>query len=73
MKPGGSTPHSQGLSNNPSPEPNQPKLPEMTPIYLRCILILSSDLRLRLPKPIFPVDLPVKILKAIPPSSILAT
>ena len=24
MKPGGSMPHSQGLSNNPYPEPNQP-------------------------------------------------
>ena len=24
MEPGGSIPHSQGLSNNPYPEPNQP-------------------------------------------------
>ena len=24
MKPGGSIPHSQGLSNNPYPEPNNP-------------------------------------------------
>ena len=24
MEPGGSTPHSQGLSNNPYPEPNKP-------------------------------------------------
>ena len=24
MEPGGSMPHSQGLSNNPYPEPNQP-------------------------------------------------
>ena len=26
MEPGGSMPHSQGLSNNPCPEPNQPNL-----------------------------------------------
>jgi hypothetical protein len=37
------------------------------------ILILSSHLRLGLPKDLFPVGLPVKILKAILPSSILAT
>ena len=36
--------------------------------------MLSSHLRLGLPKGIFPVGLPVKkILKAFPPSSILAT
>ena len=27
MKPGGSMPHSQGLSNNPYPELNQPNYP----------------------------------------------
>ena len=27
MEPGGSMPHSQGLSNNPNPEPNQPNYP----------------------------------------------
>ena len=54
-------PHSQGLSNNPYPGPNQPTL------------ILSSHLRLGLPKGIFPVGLPVEILKALLPSSILAT
>ena len=48
MEPGGSMPHSQGLSNNPYPELNQPK-------------------------GLFPVGLPVKILKALLPSSILAT
>ena len=37
------------------------------------ILILSSHLRLGLPKVLFPVGLPVKILKELLPSSILAT
>ena len=37
------------------------------------ILILSSHLRLGLPKGLFPVGLLVKILKAPLPSSILAT
>ena len=40
---------------------------------LRSILILSSYLRLGLPKGLFPVGLPVKILKALLTSSILAT
>ena len=61
MEPGGSMSHSQGLSNNSYPEPNQP------------ILILSSHLRLDLPKSLFPVGLPVKMLKALLPSSILVT
>ena len=38
-------------------------------ISLRSILILSSYLRLRLPKSLFSVDLRVKILKALLPSS----
>ena len=37
------------------------------------ILILYSYLRLELPKGLFPVGLPDKILKALLPSSILAT
>ena len=41
--------------------------------FLRPILILSSHLRLGLPKGLFPVGLPVKILKAFLTSSILAT
>ena len=65
--------HSQGLSNNPYPEPNQPKLPTLIPISSMSILILSSHLRLGLPKGLLPVDLLVKILKALLPSSILAT
>ena len=65
-------PHLQGLSNNPYPEPNQPNYP-MMPISSSSILILSSHLRLGLPKGLFPVGLLVKILKALLPSSILAT
>ena len=45
----------------------------LTLIYPRSILILSSHLRLGLPKGLFPVGLPFKILKALLPSSILAT
>ena len=42
-------------------------------VSLRSIRILSSYLRLGFPKGFFPVDLPVKILKALLPSSILPT
>jgi len=42
-------------------------------ISSRFILILSSQLRLGLPKGIVPVCLPVKILKALLPSSVQAT
>ena len=65
-------PHSQGLSNNSYPEAESTQLPALTPISSRSILILSSHLRLGLPKGLFSVGLPVKILKALP-SSILAT
>jgi hypothetical protein len=53
--------HSQGLSNNLYPEPNQPNSSYKLPISLRSILILPSHLRLGLPKGLFPVGLPVKI------------
>ena len=39
--------------------------------FLKSILILSSHLRLGLPKGLFPIGVPVKILKALLPSSIL--
>ena len=65
-------PHSQGLSNNPYPEPNH-KFFVLIPIYLSSILILSSHLRLSLPKGLFLVCVPVTILKALLPSSILTT
>ena len=58
-------PHSQGPSNNRYPEP--------TPIYLRPNMILSFHQRLGLPKGLFPTGVPAKMLKALLPSSILAT
>ena len=45
----------------------------MISIYLRSILILSLHLRIGSPKGLFPLGLPVKILRALLPSSILAT
>ena len=42
-------------------------------ISLKSILILSSHLLLGFPKGLFPVGVPVNILKALIPSSILAT
>ena len=67
MKPGGTMLHSQGSSNNPYPELNQPNSSYL-PNSLRSILIFSS-----LPKGLFPAGVPVKILKALLPSSILVT
>ena len=63
--------HSQGLSNNPYPALNQFLV--LIPISLRYIPLLSSHLILDLPKSLFPVSLPVKILEGLLPSSILAT
>ena len=52
------------------PEPNQHNSPHW---YIsRSILIFSSHLHLGLPKGLFPVGIPVKIVKALLPSSILA-
>ena len=45
----------------------------LTPIYLRYILTLSSHLCFGLPRSLFPVGLSLKILKALLPSSNLAT
>ena len=72
MKPGGSMSHSQGLSSNSYPETNQPNPSYwLIPISLGSILILSSHLRLGLPNDLFPVGLPINILKALLPSSII--
>ena len=71
MESGGPVPHSQGLSNNPYPEPYYP-IPRIDTYILSYILILYSHLRLGLPNVLFPVGLPVNILKALP-SSILVT
>ena len=49
------------------------KLPALISISSRSIIIQTSHLRRGLPKGLFPVGLPVKILKALLPSSILAT
>ena len=57
-------------SFNACPEPNQFLV--LIPISLRSILILSSRLCLGRPKCLFPAGVPVKILKALLPSSILA-
>ena len=73
MEPAGSMPNSQGFSSNAYPDPNQTQFLVLIPISLRSILVMSSHLRLGLPKGIFPIGLPVKILKAVLPSSILAT
>ena len=71
MEPGGSMPHSQGPSNTPYPEPNQPNYPHKIPISSRSFLILSSHIRLGLPKGLFLVCLPVTVLKALLPAYIL--
>ena len=49
-------PHSQGPSNNPYPDPNQP-IPRIDTYLLGYILILPSHLRLGNPKGLFPVDI----------------
>ena len=66
MQLGGSMQRFQGLSNNLYPNPN-PYNP------LRFILILSSHLPLGLSKGLFPIGIPVEILNALLPSSILTT
>ena len=60
------------VSNNPYPQPIQTQF-LLIPISLRSILILSSHQRLGLPKGLFPVGLPVKIVKALLLSSTLVT
>ena len=71
MEPGGSMPHSQGLSNNPSSEPKQPNSSYWyLGISLGSILMLSSHLRLGFPRRLFPVGFSVKIL-SLPTKNIL--
>ena len=48
-------------------------IPRIDTYFLRSILILSSHLRLGYSNRLFPVGLPDKLLKALLPSSILAT
>ena len=47
-------------------------IPHIDTYFLKSIVILSSHLSLGLPKGIFPAGVPVKILKALLRSSILA-
>ena len=64
MEPGGSMSYSQGpYSNSPYPEPNKTNSSYWYEFLKRSIPILSSHLGIDLPKDIFPVVLPVKILK----------
>ena len=69
METGSSMANSQQLSINSYPETNQSLL--LAPISLRTILVLSSHLRLGLPKGLFLVRLLVRILKAFLPSTTL--
>ena len=68
MELGGPMPHSQGLSNNPYPEP-YPRI-ETYFFKVHSNIILPSTPRL--PNDLFPVGLPAKILKELLHSSILA-
>ena len=72
MEPGGQFPIHKGSSIIPVLSRINP-IPRIDTNFFKIHLILSSHLRLGFPKGLFPVDLPVKILKALPPSSILAT
>ena len=73
MAPGSSMLHSQELSNKPYPEPNQPN----SSYWYLCFKIHSNIVfpftLLGLTKGLFLVGIPVKILKALLLSSILAT
>ena len=67
MKPGGSKPHLQGLSNPILSRAESSQFLILTPISLNSILILSSNLLLGLPKSLFPAGVHVKIMKALLP------
>ena len=72
MEPGDTMPYSQVPYSNCCPEPNQ----SSHRIYTYSFKIYSNIVQyifLYLPRNLFPVGLSAKILKALPPSSILAT
>ena len=62
----------EGLFNKPNLNRIN-SVPHSDTYSLKSILIISSHLHLGLPKGPFPIGLPVKILKLLQPSSILAT
>ena len=73
MEPSDSVPYSQGSSIIPILNRIAP-IDSIDTYFFKSMLILSSHLRLGLPKTLFPVGVPVKILKALLPSPlILAT
>ena len=72
MKPGGSMPHHKGSRIIPILSRINP-IPRIDTYLFKLILVLSSHLRLGFPKGLLHVGLPVKILKALLPSSILTT
>ena len=57
MGPEGSIPHSQGCSNNPYPDPNQPNSSHCT-YFFKIHLNIVTHLCLGLPKGLFPVGVP---------------
>ena len=72
MEPDGSMPHSQGLSSNPYPSRINP-IPRIDTYLFKVQSNIALPSTPRPPKGLFPVGLPVKSLKALLPSSILAT
>ena len=62
--------HSQGLSNNPYSEPNQPNSSNTYSFKIYSNIVLPSTPRA---KGLFPVGLPVKLCKALLLPPILAT
>jgi hypothetical protein len=64
--------HSQGLSSNFNRAESIGFL-TLKPIIVRSVLILSSHLELGYPRGLFPISIPVKILKTHLLSSLLAT
>ena len=62
----------QGLSSDPILSRINP-IPRIDTHFFKIYSNIPSHLRQHLPKSLFPVGVPVKILKALLPSSILAT
>ena len=72
MKPGGSMPHSQRLSNNPYIQPNHP-ITRIDAYYFKIHSNIVLQSTPGIPKGLFPAGVPVTVLKALLPSFILAT